>query len=199
MLKLKSILIVLGILLPLPLLANDRTAAMNGAGTQAEVSDLTEALRGSTWQGVYNALGIKHPMRIAFLTDLSADSQLQYFHKTFGRGLVPWVLGRFDSPCEFTPRALALHGPNSNSVIGGRISVYQCAANIDAELGLEASLNRIANATVTVKQIAMSSDGQSLLIKASVKGIPITYKLERQVPAIDYTDRFQLRNWVVSL
>src|SRR4051812_9573386 len=70
-------------------------------------------LQGTAWEGSYETIGFHNQIRIAFLNELTADGNFQYFH-VLGSGVVNLVIGRDDAGCNITPRALHLNSDGSS-------------------------------------------------------------------------------------
>ena len=153
---------------------------------------ITQLLRCTAWQGNFTALQKTGPLRIVFLSELSADGALLYFHRLMGDG--PTEIMGLDEACEFTPRALKLETSPAPNSADGTISVFQCAGSETEESELETKINRPAIASVKNVRISISSDENTLEIIAPIAGVDATYKLTRQrIPA---KAKAALRSWL---
>jgi hypothetical protein len=157
-----------------------------------EEERITQLLRGTAWQGSFTAqtspLPITRPFRIVFLSELSADGALLYFHRLMGD--VP--AGIEDKACEFTPRALKLETSSVPNSAVGTIFVFECAKSEAEESKLANS--RTAKKTLKNVKIFIEPDG-ALKIIAHIAVADVTYQLTRQ--AIPPTN-VALRSWLES-
>jgi hypothetical protein len=155
--------------------------------------ELTRFLRGTAWQGSLTALGKTGSIRIVFLSRLSVDGALLYFHRLMGD--IPAVIKNVDDKaCEFTPRALKLEDSSAPNSAEGTISVFRCAGSEDEERELAKKIDRDDIADVRNVRISISSDEKALEIIAPIKGVEVTYKLTRQ--AIPTPTDASLRSWL---
>src|SRR3954451_22618742 len=159
-----------------------------------QVGRISDSLFGSGWEGEFSTLKQKTRIRLGFLHERNAKGELQYYHHLIGEGVAPEVIGPFDKPCEFTPRALAESADGS-----GVISVYACAPSVEKEIELASDEHRPVRAHVTVKSMKLSEDENALEIVASILGNEVVYRLNRQVlPREAVVDQKTLRDWVVN-
>jgi hypothetical protein len=150
------------------------------------------ALQGTAWEGHFTTPGgLSSAIRLIFLPELNARGELQYFHRLMGR--VAAEVLEADAACRFTPRALAVQ---PDSEWAGRISIFSCVDDEDIEMQLELEPQRESTASIEVSEISLSPDGNSLRIRAFLKGITLTYELQRHPMACDSISRQELRAWL---
>jgi hypothetical protein len=152
--------------------------------------ELTQSLRGTAWQGSFTALGKTSALRIVFLSKLSVDGALLYFHRLMGN--VPVEIEGLDRACKFTPRMLKLETSSASNSASGTISVFKCADSEREESELEKDINRHPVGTVRDVRVSISASANALEIIANIKGIEVTYKLTRQAISTDAA----LRAWL---
>lgn len=158
-------------------------------------SETIKLLKNSAWEGTFNSL-LPGTIRIAFLSNLSAKGELQYFHKVDGSIVISDIVGPLDGACDFTPRAISLKSDSPDKPLNGTISVFSCAKTLEDELHLENDTNRKASFNVEVIEFNLT-DKDTLHIVASIKGIRVEYNLKRQdLDPNTQHSLLELRSWV---
>jgi hypothetical protein len=140
--------------------------------------EITQYLKGTSWRGHFTALpqtGLKitSSIRIEFLSHLSANGALLYFHELTGNA--PAALKYDDKAYEFTPRALKLMtSPKPNTAVG-TISIFEPASSPTEESELEKLPNRPARKTLENVEVSVN---KALKIIASIPGVvELVYEL----------------------
>jgi len=171
--------------------ASGLTAAPPAAAQTAarRTDELTRLLRDTAWQGSVTARGQTGSIRIVFLSRLSVDGALLYFHRLMGD--IPAVIKDVDKACKFTPRALKLEDSSASNSPVGTLSVFPCADSETEERELEKKIDRPARKVPNVL-ISISPDENVLEIIALIAGVEVTYKLTRQAIPIGAS----LRSWL---
>lgn len=158
------------------------------------------ALKGSAWEGTFEAIGLTGGVRIAFLPNTSPKGDLQYFHKIQSSEKILKAIAAVDKACPITPRDLELRPSENQQSLVGTISVFPCATNQLEELELENSPNRKVSAAVVVNDFKLSNDGNSLQIIATIIGLKVTYQMERKPLSANLLSSWEaLRSWVENL
>ena len=162
----------------------------------ASVIQAQDLIARSAWFGTFRSAETVHQMRLIFLADTNKTGSFQYFHGITG-GFGKSELQAIDGACPFTPRAIAVTPTGSPYAFRGTISVYPCASSPSEEATRNGDSGRLTLAKIPVSKFEFSEDGTHLEIQASVKGLLVSYSLDRQQPdASDMQSPLAMRGWV---
>jgi hypothetical protein len=153
-------------------------------------------LRGSGWEGTFTQLSITNAIRVGFLNETTPDGDTPYFAYIPAAGISSEVIGAVDKTCEYTPRLAKLY---PGDPITGEIQVFACAGSPEEERILAMIPNRPPILQAHVTEFRLDADGNTIHMKASIKGLPVTYELKRQpLPSEALSSRLAMRAWVVK-